>query len=188
MPPRTIFFAGYVGSNARHVETAINANATAQIAPPTTALSSIAFFKTISTGGNFVERAGQNDYNSLQFGVERRFSSGLSFMANMTWSKCLGDIRDLLDNGIGSYRAPYVPGVGIAADYTLCTIDVRRIVHTSGTYDLPFGRGRAIPARRRRLVDRRRMVDELDLYGSGWPTVQRRLHDQQPLRDWDAMH
>ncbi len=140
---QTIFFVGYVGSNSRHVQTAINANTTAQIASPSTSLPSIAFFKTISTGGNFVSRDGQNDYNSLQFGAERRFSSGLSFTANMTYSKCLGDIRDLLDNGIGGYRAPYVPGFGIAADTTLCGIDVRRIVHTSGTYDLPFGKGRA---------------------------------------------
>jgi len=139
---RTIFFVGYVGSDSRHVETAINANATSQIAPPTTALSSIAFFKTISTGGNFVERAGEINYNSLQFGAERRFSGGLSFLANMTYSKCLGDARDLLDNGIGGYRAPYVPGVGITADYTLCNTDVRRILHTSGTYELPFGENR----------------------------------------------
>ena len=140
---QTIFFVGYVGSNSRHVQTAINANTTAQIASPSTSLPSIAFFKTISTGGNFVSRDGQNDYNSLQFGADRRFSSGFSFTANMTYSKCLGDIRDLLDNGIGGYRAPYVPGFGIAADTTLCGIDVRRIVHTSGTYDLPFGKGRA---------------------------------------------
>lgn len=139
---RTIFFVGYVGSNVRHVETNINTNATSQISAPTTSLSSIAFFPTIATGGSYITRIGQNNYNSLQFGAERRFSSGLSFMANMTWSKCLGDSRDLLDNGIGSYRAPYVAGMGIGADYTLCTIDVRRIVHTSGTYDLPFGKGR----------------------------------------------
>jgi hypothetical protein len=140
--PSTIFFVGYVGSDSRHVQTAINANATAQIAPPSTALSSIAFFPTISTGGNFVERAGAINYNSLQFGAERRFSRGFAFMANMTWSKCMGDARDLLDNGIGSYRAPYVPGVGIGADYTLCNTDVRRIIHTSGTYQLPFGKNR----------------------------------------------
>jgi hypothetical protein len=139
---RTIFFAGYVGSNSRHVQTAINANATSQIAPPSTVLSSIAFFPTISTGGNFIEREGAINYNSLQFGGERRFSNGLAFLANMTYSKCLGDARDLLDNGIGSYRAPYVPGVGINADYTLCNTDVRRILHTSGTYDLPFGKNR----------------------------------------------
>ena len=139
---RTIFFVGYVGSNSRHVETGIGANTTSQIAPSTTALSSIAFFKTISTGGNFVERGAAINYNSLQFGAERRFAGGFSFLANMTYSKCLGDARDLLDNGIGGYRGPYVPGFGIAGDYTYCNTDVRRILHTSGTYEFPFGKGR----------------------------------------------
>jgi hypothetical protein len=139
---RTILFAGYVGGSSRHVEDNTNTNATTQIAAPSTALSSIAFFKTIATGGSYVTRNAQTNYNSLQFGAERRFSGGLSFLANMTWGKCLGDSRDLLDNGLGSYRAPYVPTMGIRADYTLCTIDVRRIVHTSGIYELPFGKGR----------------------------------------------
>lgn len=139
---RTILFAGYVGSNSRHVESSIGTNTTAQIASPNTALSSIAFFKTIATGGNFVSRNAGSNYNSLQFGAERRFSNGFSFIANMTYSKCLGNSRDLLDNGIGGYRAPYVVGVGIGADYTLCTIDVRRVLHTSGTYELPFGKGK----------------------------------------------
>jgi hypothetical protein len=131
-----------VGGNTRHVETNVSTNTTNVIAPPSTALSSIAFFKTLATGGSYISRAGESNYNSLQFGGERRFSNGFSFIANMTWGKCLGDTRDLLDNGLGSYRAPYVPGVGIGADYTLCTIDVRRIVHTSGIYEFPFGAGR----------------------------------------------
>jgi hypothetical protein len=136
----TILFAGYVGSNARHVQTGIPTNTTSQIASPSTPLQSISFFKTISTGGTYVASAGASNYNSLQFGGERRFSSGLSFTANMTYSKCMSNSRDLLDNGVGGYRAPYVPGLGIGADNILCTIDVRRIVHTSGTYELPFGK------------------------------------------------
>ena len=139
---QTILFAGYVGGGTRHVETNVNTNATNVIAPPSTALSTISFFKTIATGGSYISRNGQSNYNSLQFGGERRFSNGFSFIANMTWAKCLGDTRDLLDNGVGSYRAPYVPSAGISADYTLCTIDVRRIVHTSGIYEFPFGPGR----------------------------------------------
>jgi hypothetical protein len=54
----------------------------------------------------------------------------------------MSNVRDLLDNGVGAVRAPYVAGLGIGADNTLCDIDVRRILHTSGTYELPFGRNR----------------------------------------------
>lgn len=141
--PQMLLFAGYVGGNSRHVETNISLNSTSQIVSPTTPLSSIAFFPKIATGGSYVGRDGASNYNSLQFGAERRFSAGVSFMANMSWSKCMGDIRDLLDNGVGGYRAPYVAGMGIKADYTLCNTDVRWVVHTSGTFDLPFGRGRS---------------------------------------------
>src|SRR5579875_287289 len=143
LSPQTLLFAGYVGGDARHVETNISLNSTSQVAPPSTSLSSIALFPKAATGGSYVGRDGASNYNSLQFGAERRFSAGLSFMGNMTWSKCLGDIHDLLDNDLGGYRAPYVPGMGIQADYTLCNTDVRRIIHGSGTIDLPFGRGRA---------------------------------------------
>jgi Carboxypeptidase regulatory-like domain/TonB-dependent Receptor Plug Domain/TonB dependent receptor len=139
---QTILFAGYVGDNSRHVQSNIDTNTTNQITPPTTAASTIDFFPTLSTNsGNFIIRSGFSDYNGLQFGAQRRFSGGLSFMANMTWAKCMGDVHDLLDNDIGGYRAPYVTGIGMQADDTLCNIDVRRIVHTSGTYEFPFGKG-----------------------------------------------
>jgi roadblock/LC7 domain-containing protein len=140
--PNTILFLGYIGDNSRHIQDRIPINTTLRIAPPSTSLPSIAFFPTIATGGQYVSHHGSGNYNSLQFGAERRFSSGLSFTANMTYSKCLGDIRDMLDATIGAVRAPYVPGVGLSADYTLCETDVRRIVHTSGTYELPFGKNR----------------------------------------------
>jgi hypothetical protein len=138
----TLVYAGYVGGNSRHVQSSINTNATNTIAAPSTSLASIAFFKTIATGGSYITHDAETNYNSLQFGGERRFAGGFSFIANMTYGKCLGDERDLLDNGIGGYRAPYVPGAGIGADYTLCGIDVRRIVHASGIYEFPFGPNR----------------------------------------------
>ncbi|HZL28172.1 MAG TPA: TonB-dependent receptor [Acidobacteriaceae bacterium] len=140
--PSTIFFVGYIGSNSRHVQDSLGTNTTNKIAPATTTLKTIAFYPNIATGGTYLSHDGASDYNSLQFGAERRFRGGFSFTANMTWSKCMGNIRDLLDNGVGGIRAPYVPGMGFAADNTLCDIDVRRIVHTSGTYELPFGKGK----------------------------------------------
>ena len=76
-----------------------------------------------------LHRSGKTDYNGLQLNAEHRFSHDFDLLANFTWSKCLGDARDMLDNGIGSYRAPYVAGMGIGADYGLCDINVGRIVH-----------------------------------------------------------
>ena len=48
------------------------------------------------------------------------------------------------------YRAPDVPGAGIQYDYGLASFDIRNVVHLSGSYELPFGKGK------RYMVDRRR--------------------------------
>lgn len=138
--PSTVLFIGYVGGNSRNMQVGIGTNTTNKIVAPSVNLKAVAFFPNLATGGTYVTRHGSSNYNSVQLGAERRFANGLSFIANMTYSKCLGNVRDMLDNDLGSIRAPYVPGMGLGADYTLCDIDVHRIVHASGTYELPFGR------------------------------------------------
>ncbi|WP_263418861.1 TonB-dependent receptor [Terriglobus albidus] len=142
LTPRTIAFLGYVGSNAKHIQSSFATNGVSTILAPTANTKSNAFFKDFAVGGNYNARNASQNYNSLQAGVEHRLSRGFSLLANFTYSKCLGTARDLLDNGVGGYRAPYVSGYGIGADYASCDIDVRRIFHTSGTYELPFGKGK----------------------------------------------
>jgi hypothetical protein len=138
--PNTVLDVGYVGTNSKHVQGGINTNTVSTILPPSANLKANSFFPDFATGGTFIARAGETNYNSLQIDAEHRFSHGYSLLANYTWSKCLGDTRDLLDNNVGSYRAPYVAGMGIRADYGLCDINVKRILHVSGIYQLPFGK------------------------------------------------
>jgi hypothetical protein len=132
----------YVGANARHLQAGESSNTVNTILPPSANANTNSFFPGFATNGTFIARAAATNYNALQVNVERRFSRGFSLLANYTYSKCLGDAHDMLDNGIGSYRAPYVPGLGIAADYGFCDIDVRQIAHVSGIYELPFGRNK----------------------------------------------
>ncbi|HEY6376303.1 MAG TPA: TonB-dependent receptor [Edaphobacter sp.] len=139
---KTIAYVGYVGSNAKHIQSTFATNTVSTILAPTANTKANSFFKDFAVGGNYNARDAAQNYNSLQTGIEHRVSGGFSLIANFTWSKCLGNARDLLDNGVGGYRAPYVAGYGLSADYGPCDIDVRRIVHTSGTYELPFGRGK----------------------------------------------
>jgi hypothetical protein len=141
--PDTLAFIGYVGSNGKHIMSSIGSNTVSSILAPTANVKTNSFFKDFAVGGNYVSRGAAINYNSLQTGVEHRFSHGFSMLANFTYSKCLGTARDLLDNGIGGYRAPYVAGYGLNADYAPCDVDVRRILHTSGSYELPFGKGHA---------------------------------------------
>ena len=138
----TVAEVAYVGASARHLQAGEPSNTVSSILPPSANANTNSFFPGFATNGTFIARAAATNYNGIQANVEHRFSQGFSLLANYTYSKCVGDARDMLDNGIGSYRAPYVPGFGIAADYGLCDIDVRQIVHVSGSYELPFGKNK----------------------------------------------
>jgi hypothetical protein len=140
LTPETVIEAGYVGTGSRHVQVGISTNTVNSVLPPSTNVTKADFFPGFANGGTFIARAGETNYNALQINAQHRFSHDFSVLANFTWSKCLGDTRDLLDNGVGGYRAPYVPGMGLRADYGLCDINARRVVHASGIYQLPFGR------------------------------------------------
>lgn len=139
LAPTTVLKIAYAGSVARHLQTPSSTNTLDAILVPTANAQSNSFFPDFARGGTYMISEGETNYNGLQVELTRRWSSGLSLEANYTWSKCLGDARDQLDNDIGSYRAPYVPGAGIQFDYGDCDTDVRNIVHTSGIYALPFG-------------------------------------------------
>jgi hypothetical protein len=141
LTPNTVIEVGYVGTGSRHVQVGgVNTNTVNSILPPSANYKASSFFPDFATGGTFIARAGETAYSGLQVNAEHRFSRGYSLLANYSWSKCLGDTRDLLDNNVGGYRAPYVAGMGMAADYGLCDINVKRMVHVSGIYQLPFGK------------------------------------------------
>ena len=138
----TVVKIAYAGSEARHLQTPVSSNTLNVILPPSANAQANSFFPDFARGGTYMISEGETNYNGLQLELTRRWTSGLSLEANYTWSKCLGDARDQLDNAIGSYRAPYVPGAGIQFDYGYCDTDVRNIFHTSGIYELPIGAGR----------------------------------------------
>jgi len=142
--PTTVLKLTYDGSSSRHLQTTIGTNTLNAILPSTANAQTNSFFPDFARGGSLVIPEGFTNYNALQIDLTRRWQHDLTVDANYTYSKCLGDARDILDNDVGSYRAPYVPGIGIAADYALCDIDVRNIFHASGTYALPFGHGQRL--------------------------------------------
>ena len=89
----------YIGSESYHQETVIDQNpgifatgGTRSIYP---AFSNILTLASIGTAS----------YNSLQVGVEKRFSHGLQFQSNFTWAKTI----DLAGSGNVSFGTPQVP-------------------------------------------------------------------------------
>jgi hypothetical protein len=138
------FSLGYVGNNSHHLEVDPGLNSPSTILPPSVNPQLYVPFPDFGRGASYVTTEGDDYYNSLQANYERRFSQGLTFLANYTYSKCLSDFHDLLglNGNQGGYRAPYLPNFGIQADYGLCGFDVPNTFHFSGTYLLPVGNGR----------------------------------------------
>lgn len=136
---KTVVKVAYAGSVSRHLQVPIGTNTLDAVLPPGANAQTNSFFPDFARGGAFLTPSASTNYNGLQLDVTRRWGDELTLDANYTYSKCMGDARDQLDNTIGSYRAPYVPGAGIGFDYALCDTDVRNIFHSSGVYELPLG-------------------------------------------------
>jgi hypothetical protein len=136
---KTVVKVAYAGSVSRHLQTPINTNTLNAILPATANAQTNSFFPDFARGGAFLSPSSATNYNGLQLDVTRRWGHDLTLDGNYTRSKCLGNAHDQLDNNIGAFRAPYVPGAGIAIDYALCDTDVRNIFHATGVYELPLG-------------------------------------------------
>jgi len=145
LTPSDTIQVGYVGNTVRHLGVYLSLNTPTEMLPP--GLNSYLYspypdFPTYQQDTSF---AGESNYNSLQANYERRLGGGLSVLGNFTWSKCLTDAADVLNDtaiGVGGFRAPFLPGFGIHKDFGECDFDVQKVFHLSGTYDLPVGRGR----------------------------------------------
>jgi hypothetical protein len=143
LTPSTTIEAGYVGSLSRHLETFTGTNNPSVLLPPGTNITPYIPFPDFSPGSPYDQTVGNADYHSLQSKLEHRFSHGLTMLVAYTYAKTLTDAGDLLSGGgTGGFRAPDVPGFGIRGDWGLAPFDVRHAFSASGTYDLPFGRGR----------------------------------------------
>jgi hypothetical protein len=148
--------AGYVGTFGRHLEVFPNSNLPTALLPPNTTLTNGAGgtgglpatqgglpFPDFAQGASYAMTAGSSYYHGLQTSVTKKLAYGLDFLFSYTYSKVRSDSSDLLNGfaSAGGYRAPYIPGMGIHGDYGLANFDIRNVVHFSGSYQLPFGKG-----------------------------------------------
>ncbi len=82
-----------------------------------------------------------SNYHSLQVEVRKRFSDGLMFQADYTFSKALSDAPDAQGNNqstLENFRTLRDKSL----DYRRSTDDQTHRFVANGIYDLPFGRGR----------------------------------------------
>jgi Carboxypeptidase regulatory-like domain/TonB dependent receptor len=151
--PHDSFQAGYVGNVGRHLDNYYNTlNSASEILPPGTAIANYLPLPKFAANTTYETTNAVSSYNAMQATYEHQTSLGLSLLANYTYSKCMSDQRTQAKTA-PSYRAPWLPNFGINADYSVCDVDAASVVHLSGTYDLPVGRGRMFASGMNRAED-----------------------------------
>jgi Carboxypeptidase regulatory-like domain/TonB dependent receptor len=139
--------AGYVTTQARHLETFPSTNNVPVITDNNANQASLVPYPDFGRGNSYAATQGNSIYQGLQTKLEKQFAGGLNFLATYTYSKTISDAGDLLNGGsVQGYRAPSVPGLGIHFDYGLAGFDIRNVFHFSGGYELPFGKGKRFAA------------------------------------------
>jgi hypothetical protein len=150
----TTLQAAYVGQHNDHLATIVNAGQGVLTAPGVVLPSPyLAGNQALAHDGTGQVRlnltTGIANYNALQITFLQRFSHGLSFQANYTWSKCLtnnngyygryGDAASSqASNDISFPQNTY----DMNADYGPCDHDVTSVFNGYLTYELPFGKNR----------------------------------------------
>jgi hypothetical protein len=88
---------------------------------------------------------GNSIYHALQVRAEKRLSRGLQFLATYTFSKSIdtssvggGNLTWLGGSTTGTVQDPN----NLNLDRSLSQFDIPHIIQLSGTYELPFGRGK----------------------------------------------
>ncbi|MEO8737352.1 MAG: TonB-dependent receptor [Edaphobacter sp.] len=132
--------AAYVGNVGRHIDSRGTYNVPSVITPPGTNNFKYIPFPDFAIGSAYLSTNAVSSYNSLQTVYTHQFSAGLSVLANYTFSKCMTN-QGAISDGL-TYRAQWLPGLGIDREYTLCPNDAKQVIHAAGSYDLPIGRGR----------------------------------------------
>jgi Carboxypeptidase regulatory-like domain len=93
------------------------------------------------SGTNWMTDAGYSNYNALQIDLRQATWHGLQGDVNYVWSKSLG-----LSTANGNYTAAGASLVtlrNLRLSYVPTSFDIRQVTHAYGTYDLPFGKGKA---------------------------------------------
>jgi hypothetical protein len=135
--PNTAVEAEYVGSRTVHADSATSVNVPlpgSGAIPGRRPYPKLAAFTTIRWDG-------WATFNALTLKVTRRFSSGLSFDADYTFSKSLDDASDAGTTN-AEYNLPqnaYAPGLEAGRS----SFDHRHRLTANAVYDLQFGRGLA---------------------------------------------
>jgi carboxypeptidase family protein/TonB-dependent receptor-like protein len=125
---------GYVGSsNKKQIAYGAWNNAptpSAEPLAPRRLLYSSGFSGNLVGGDNMYN----SEYNAMQIKLNKRFSNGVQFLANYTYSNCMSDADSLSD-------WKHQDQFDRSGDWSLCNYAMRHSFKAGYVWDLPFGRG-----------------------------------------------
>ncbi len=96
---------------------------------------------------NYVDDSGWNSYNGLQVQLRKRSSHGLDWTTNYTFSKSLTNLPQ--DNATQSLDFTTLRNTRL--DRRVSQFDIRHVIQSFGTYDLPVGKNRRLNVQNRLL-------------------------------------
>lgn len=102
---------------------------------------------------NILSNDSKSNYHAMEIEFRRRFSAGLQFQADYTWSKAMGNATDAQGNN----QSDLVSRLTLRnprADYRRSGQDQTQRFVANGLYDLPFGQGKTFLSGANDLVDR----------------------------------
>ncbi|MEJ7607895.1 MAG: TonB-dependent receptor [Bryobacteraceae bacterium] len=126
-----VWDVGYVGSLGRRIPYQLNLN----VAQPGAGAAGLPFVRQFGRNADVQQRTNglNNNYNSLQTNVVKRFSQGLQFTAAYTWSKVLG---------VGDDQGGFIVNTDIRRNYGPTGYDRTHMFTGSHVLELPFGKGK----------------------------------------------
>jgi len=94
---------------------------------------------------------GKGNYNSFQWTVRKRYSYGLQFDLNYTWSKSI-DLGSAQESG-GAFSGFIQNTWNPSQMRAVSTYDTTQQLNSYGVYELPFGRGRRYGGNINKILD-----------------------------------
>jgi len=173
LPSETLFEVTYAGSKGTKLYAFLNGNQAAPSAVPGADFASRRPIPAINAAISLFNSTANSEYNSLQVRAEKRFSTGLSFLAAYTWSHSLDEASNAnlgAQNNDG-YRWTAHP----EWEHGNSDFDIRNRFVLSYLYELPFGHGKRFGASASGAAER--MISGWQIGGitslstGGWFTV-----------------
>ena len=146
-----VFIIGYVGNIGQHLPESINNINQALPYNPLATLGSaqnpVGGLRPLAANGNltnlngvsYLATEGVSNYNALQTSFQRRFTKGLAFDANYTWSKGLSDTSTFSQQGDQGWSNALPTNIR-ATEYGNTDTDIANRFALSLNYELQYGK------------------------------------------------